>query len=879
MTRKLTAAGAALALAGSGLLAAPLAGAAPTGLELLSPAVDPTQPRAESLTVAYVSDIGGCGWGDGPRCDQQWAVADMVRSWNPDYILTGGDNSQQEATEDQVVRSLQPYKEEVARGDFFYPIFGNHDFGNSCDAEGAKYSMQYWQVPLSYRAVLGNGLVEWFNPNGACQTSSGTSMPAIYDDYVHSVQTSEAAWQLTGVHQPPYSSGKSGNNINRRWTLQPEVDLVFSGHDHHSEFVVTPEGDHLVVNGTGGDGTTGLYTPTQGSQFRQNEYLGASRLTITEESLRHEFVNLAGETMYEFTLRKDADGNAYVAEQSEWTDPADGSEPGSGAVPTKREVSLDVPTDSYLQLTPIAYPDGPWEFAEVDGRRAIQLLRNPNGGGNHLYLQIADEAMSGGPYDMEAEITYRSDVAGSFVLQHDSSVTGAAYQASDRVTISSDQVGQWQTATIPLPAVNFNNRQNGSSDLRLLGASNLPLAVSALTIRSTVAEELVSVSFDAGEEPDGLAPIEYPSGPFSYVDVDGARALRIDDRPDSTTNNLYLGVDDRRIVDGPHDAWLTLTYRAEEPGRFRVQYDNADTGSAYHSVDEVLIGADAVGQWHTTTIPLPSAMFQNRQNGSADLRLVAPGSTNLLIQAMRIDLFDPEKTQVDPVEPGPGEDPTDPGTPAPSTGEEVSWTATNPDGIDPIPYESGPFSIVDLDGERVLQVETNPVNSGNNLYVGVTDSRLYGGPHHVWFSIEYRSPVEGSFVLQYDDAATGTAYHSAPAVQIGADDVDQWHTAVMELPAAMFQNRQNGDADFRLRGSNNLPFLVRSMAITFDDPTVTPEPEPEPTPTEPTAEPPQRPTARPTSVPSGKPTVLPSGRPSETPPTIKPWPGLPIFED
>ncbi|MEV0607621.1 metallophosphoesterase [Polymorphospora rubra] len=817
--RRLAAAAAAAAVTLTGLITlAPTANAAvdAPGLELLTSDIDPAQPRADVLRVAVVSDFGACGYGIPAKCADQNAVADMIHSWNPDFILTGGDNNQQQATEEQVRLSAEPYMADIEAGKFF-PIFGNHDFGNTCDAVGAQYSMQYFKVPLSYRAVLGNGLLEWVNPNGACQTSNGTRMPAIYDDYLATVQNSRASWVLTGVHQPPYSSGVSGNNINRRWAIQPQVDLLISGHDHHTEHIITPDGDNLVLTGNGGDGTTRLFTPTTGSQWRDNKHLGAMRLTITPETLRAEFVALGGETQYEFTLGHDADGDTIVLDQSE-VDPGGGTDPNP-AVPAKREVSFDVAAGTSDGLTAVQYPDGPWTQAEVDGRRAIQLQRNPMGGANQLYLQVDDAAMSGGPFGMEAEVTYRSPVAGSFNLQHENAAIGEAYSPATPVAIAGSQVGTWQTATIPLPAAAFNNRQNGGSDLRLTAPANLPLAISAITIRST-APAGVTARMVAGQEPDGLAPVEYSSGPFTWGVADGRQVLQTLPNPESTTSgNLYMAVDDRYLSGGPQRAWLVLTYLPQSAGRFQVQYENAAVGTTYYNATAVEVTADQVGTWQTTTVDLPDAAFNNRQNGAADFRLRLPQNYPMAIAEMRLTTIDPANTPDPPTEEEP---PTIPG----SVLNPVSWSAERAGGLDPIAYGSGPFTLESDDTGGYLQVQRNTINSGNNLYLTADDAMLYGGPHEVWFTVEYRSPVEGRFELQYEDAVTGAAYLSTDPVTVTAGDVGVWKSATWHLPAAQFQNRQNGGADLRLRGADNLPLQIRSMRISPTDPAITP---PQPT--------------------------------------------------
>ena len=136
-----------------------------------------------------------------------------------------------------------------------------------------------------------------------------------------------------------------------------------------------------------------------------------------------------------------------------------------------------------------------------------------------------------------------------------------------------------------------------------------------------------------------------------------------------------------------------------------------------------------------------------------------------------------------------------------------------PNGLDWIPYESGPAHEITIDGRTALQVDKNPFNQGNNLYLSVDDRYIYGGPYNVRATVEYRSPVAGSFTLQYESAETGAAYQAAEKVTISEEDIDQWQTAIIDLPQAMFTNRQNGNADFRIVGANNLPYIIGSMKL------------------------------------------------------------------
>ena len=186
--------------------------------------------------------------------------------------------------------------------------------------------------------------------------------------------------------------------------------------------------------------------------------------------------------------------------------------------------------------------------------------------------------------------------------------------------------------------------------------------------------------------------------------------------------------------------------------------------------------------------------LQNRQNGGADMRLLAANNLPLLIGSMKIEIV-PDK-------------------PANLVSMDLS---SEPNGLTWIPYESGPAHETIIDGRTVLQVDKNPFNQGNNLYLSVDDRYIYGGPYNTQATIEYRSPVAGSFTLQYESAETGAAYQPAQKVTISEEDINQWKTVTIDMPQAKFTNRQNGNADLRIVGAKNLPYIIGSMKIEIVD--------------------------------------------------------------
>ncbi|MFB7321297.1 hypothetical protein [Streptomyces sp. NPDC056190] len=71
-------------------------------------------------------------------------------------------------------------------------------------------------------AGFGNGLLDFVNPDANCNQSSGTATPPIYDQYKNTVTGSSAEEAVTGGHQPIYSSGKAGNNMDRYWEMMEQ---------------------------------------------------------------------------------------------------------------------------------------------------------------------------------------------------------------------------------------------------------------------------------------------------------------------------------------------------------------------------------------------------------------------------------------------------------------------------------------------------------------------------------------------------------------------------------------------------------------------------------------------------------------------------------
>lgn len=582
-----------------------------------------------------------------------------------------GDNSYQRGLPEEVAADQEPYKADVAEGRFF-PVYGNHDYGNGCTPGSLQPSLDYFKRPENYVAHLGNGLADFFALDINCNVASADGTPPdLLDRYQKAVNDSPAMWRITSGHQPPYSSGHGGNNSDREWVLIPGVDLFMFGHDHHFEHQLV-NGKNMIISGAGGKSLTPLYDGVPGSLWRDNTEYGATRLTVTPDTMTTEFVAVGGKVLHAFTLKKNFVGQSYLYGISPIA--MGGASSGAGGSPGQNSGDDDEGTDgganpgrltrTQMSLTFDAngpktdgllykqYEDGPNSLVTVEGQQALQMDKSPFGDGNYVYLDVDDTVANGGPFDAQLTLKYRSNVPGSFYLQYDNQNTNKAYHATDPVAIAADQVGQWQTVTIPMPAAMFRNRENGSSDMRLVGPGNLPLVIGAIDLQvkdggaatqpgeeaGTSGSNSVSVSFGDQIEANGMTPIQYESGPFHLGTFDGQPALQMDRNLFNSGNNLYVTVTDSRIHDGPFSATLTMEYLAPVAGSFLVQYESANTGSAYENSQAVSIGTDEAGQWQTATIALPDVRFRNRLNGESDMRLRANENLPLVIRSMRLDV-------------------------------------------------------------------------------------------------------------------------------------------------------------------------------------------------------------------------------------------------
>lgn len=268
----------------------------------------PAAGSSTALTLAVIGDYGLAG-------PDELAVANLVKSWNPDALLTTGDNNYPDgsaATMDQNVGQyyysyIYPYTGTYGVSQApnrFFPSIGNHDWP---EVEGLTPYRDYFTLPGNeryYAVRLGNA--EIFVLNSDYHEPDGRNSASVQANWLRAaLAASSATWRLVVVHHAPYSSGAThGSEPLVQWPYAAwGADAVLSGHEHLYERLLV-DGLPYFVNGLGGGGYYSFGTPIAGSQVRYRSAYGAMRLVVEAARLTFEFIAVNGTVIDTYTLNK-----------------------------------------------------------------------------------------------------------------------------------------------------------------------------------------------------------------------------------------------------------------------------------------------------------------------------------------------------------------------------------------------------------------------------------------------------------------------------------------------------------------------------------------------------------------------------------------------
>jgi tartrate-resistant acid phosphatase type 5 len=234
------------------------------------------------------------------------AVADLIDSWNPDFVITVGDNNYSggsvSAWDNQVGQFYGQFIHYPAGStsayapgppiNQFFPALGNHDW----DA-GISGWYNYFELPGNERYYDHiQGPVHFFVIDSDDNEPDGITSNSTQGQWLQShLASSTSTWKIVYFHHPPYSSSSGhGNTSELQWPFQSwGATAVMAGHDHVYERILK-NGFPYFVNGTGGKSLYGFSSiPEPGSVVRYNSDYGAMLIEASEDSINFKFYSIA----------------------------------------------------------------------------------------------------------------------------------------------------------------------------------------------------------------------------------------------------------------------------------------------------------------------------------------------------------------------------------------------------------------------------------------------------------------------------------------------------------------------------------------------------------------------------------------------------------
>lgn len=319
--------------------AASLVGCAPPPVTTQQPTVATSTPSVPTSTPSITSTgplpapplmtfavIGDYGMDDAHEA----AVAKLVASWNPSFVITTGDNyyrpaggrgtgKYDESTGAYYGRWLKDistsgrrFPAGKATVNAFFPSLGNHDYSDA--TPGPRTYLTYFRLPgVDFTSTSGNeryydfvkGQVHFFVLNSNAEEPDGTLSTSAQARWLKAqLAASTSQWNIVYDHHPPYSSDtKHGSSAGMQWPFAAwGADVVISGHAHTYERVMR-DGIVYFVNGLGGAARYRFGAPVKGSAVRYSDDWGAQRVTVTDTSLDFEFHNTTGKLVDNYHLQ------------------------------------------------------------------------------------------------------------------------------------------------------------------------------------------------------------------------------------------------------------------------------------------------------------------------------------------------------------------------------------------------------------------------------------------------------------------------------------------------------------------------------------------------------------------------------------------------
>ena len=274
-------------------------------------------PAINVTTFAIIGD-----YGSGSQNEQR--VANMINTWNVDFIITTGDNNypdgEASTIDDNIgqfyVSWIGNYQGSYGTGSSsnkFFPSLGNHDWHTA----NAQPYLDYFTLPGSgftnssgvenyYDFVWDN--IHFFVLDSESIDPGGEGPDPDQEQWIqveltNCDQNHLLHWRIVYFHHPPYCTEYwSGGHGNQTFMQLDYVGMgahaVLAGHAHKYERLIIGGLDYFV-NGVGGKGYTLSKSPIDGSQYIYGADFGAQRVIVDGTEMNFEFWSIGTDFSYE----------------------------------------------------------------------------------------------------------------------------------------------------------------------------------------------------------------------------------------------------------------------------------------------------------------------------------------------------------------------------------------------------------------------------------------------------------------------------------------------------------------------------------------------------------------------------------------------------
>jgi len=259
---------------------------------------------AQLVRLAVIGDYGLSG-------EPEARVAELVKSWKPDAILTAGDNNYPDGLAETIDENIGQYYSDYignyqgtygpgAAENRFFPVLGNHDLNSDL---GAPY-FDYFTLPGNERYYdVRFGAVHVFFLNSDTREPDGVGQSSAQAAWLQAaLAASDAPWKLVILHHPPFSSGVHGSTDYDQWPFAAwGASAVLSGHDHTYERLMV-DGIPYFVNGLGGGPRYEFVYILPGSEVRYRAQYGAMLIEAEPAGMVLRFINVDGQEIDRYSV-------------------------------------------------------------------------------------------------------------------------------------------------------------------------------------------------------------------------------------------------------------------------------------------------------------------------------------------------------------------------------------------------------------------------------------------------------------------------------------------------------------------------------------------------------------------------------------------------